>query len=99
MATGEDGARGRIGLVPVLIAVLARVFTNESDRSPAASLRISPYLRSQVLSPQRPFSSPRPGTALAVRGLGLGLVVGASLLALAAGVVTAKLRTESWLRL
>ena len=39
-------------------------------------------------------SSPRSGSVLAVRGLGLGLVIGGSVLAFALGFATAKLRTE-----
>jgi len=102
LATVEDGVRGRIGLAPLLVAALTRALTAESDRW---FLWLPVLFGGGVLAyfalPAEPSAITAAalliaasGTALAVRGLGLGLVVGASLLALAAGFVTAKLRTE-----
>ncbi len=102
LSTGEGGARGRVGLAPLLLTALARALTAESDRW---FLWVPVLFAGGILAyfalPAEPSAVAAAalliaatGTALAVRGLGLGLVVGASLLALAAGFATAKLRTE-----
>jgi Competence protein len=86
-STGEGSTRGRIGLAPLLPTALARALTAESDRW---FLWVPVLLAGGVLAyfalPAEPSAVAATallvaaaGTALAVRGLGLGLVVGASL--------------------
>lgn len=100
---GEGAPRGRIGLAPLLLTALARALTAESDRW---FLWVPVLFAGGILSYFALPAEPRAiaaaglliaatGIALAVRGSGLGLVVGTSVLALAAGFAAAKLRTET----